>query len=223
VAVDAARAAGELSLRAAAFGFAAYDILPQITRRLAAHDPPVTVVQLEIPDRTAVLDGRADVALGTSLDPPAGITAEPVFTETVVVALPDTHPLATSSRVTLGDLAARPVAMPAAGVAPEWDQMIATAARRAGVTLTAAPVTFRGLATAVGVAVEGRHPALLTSEARRWPLPGVTLRPLEPRMLWTTAMLWPAHRPPSPALHAFVTAGRRLALDNGWLDAPDRQ
>lgn len=57
------------------FGFAVYRLLPLITRELAHRHPGLTVTQAEEPDRDAVLHGRVDVALGTPLELPTGLSA----------------------------------------------------------------------------------------------------------------------------------------------------
>lgn len=210
-AVEAAKRRAGQTLTVGAFGFAAYDIIARIGRDLADADPPVWVIQLEVADRDAVRAGQVDVALGTPLVLPASLEAEDVFVEPGVVALRADHPLAADGGpVSLADLATGPVAMPAPGVALEWDRMIAHAAANAGVTLTAAPATFRNLATAVGVASEGRYPALLTGGARKRPLSDVVLRPIAPPLTWATAIIWSAARS-NPAIEAFLAAGRRLA------------
>lgn len=199
------------SLRVGVFGFAAYRLLPLITRHLATHhDAGLAVTQVEIPDRTAVLHRKVDVALGTPRDLPPTITATTVYLEHVVVALPNGHRRAGQPHVTLLKLSDEPIAGPAAGVAPEWDHLIEQAARAEGAVLRPAPATFGNLATALGVANEHRYPALLTSDVRHWSLPGVQLLDLRPALPWPTAVLVASDRI-DPDVQAFTQAAQAAA------------
>ncbi|MGV8857339.1 LysR family transcriptional regulator [Rhodoglobus sp.] len=122
-AVDAASA--ELSelaglssgtVRIAAFPTASSTLIPPLIRQLRQQHPNLTVnyVEAEPPQALQLLrDGAADVAITFSypedradphLSRDGGHTTVPLFTEPVVLVLPDTHPLAKADSVSLADL-----------------------------------------------------------------------------------------------------------------------
>ncbi len=90
-------------------GSVTYSLLPQLSRGLASDLPGVDFAfrgEMLVPDQvTALRSGQIDVAL---LRPPIadlGLTIEPVRQDRLVVALPEGHPLASSERVRVKQLA----------------------------------------------------------------------------------------------------------------------
>jgi len=105
------------TVRIAAFPTASSTVIPRLIRQLRQQHPNLTVnyVEAEPPQALQLLrDGTADVAItfsypGDRADPhlsrDGAHTTVPLFTEPVVLVLPDSHPLASADRVSLGDLA----------------------------------------------------------------------------------------------------------------------
>ena len=100
---------GEIS-----FGYEAatlYNVFPDIVRLYRERYPNVALFLHEMVTEdqiSAHAEGRIDVGLIHPEFTPEGLEGEIVFREPVVVALPDTHPLAGEARVEVSDLAADP-------------------------------------------------------------------------------------------------------------------
>jgi DNA-binding transcriptional LysR family regulator len=111
VARRAVRAAGLGEIGRVTVGFAgasSYDVLPRLTRAVTSELPGIELV---LRGQTYSAEALARVADGTldlgfvALPVQEGISARVVRIERLVVALPDTHPLARRDRVDLVDLA----------------------------------------------------------------------------------------------------------------------
>jgi len=90
-------------------GSATYSLLPQLSRGLARELPGIDFAfrgEMLVPDQIAALRaGDIDIAL---LRPPVsdlGLVVEPVRHDRLVVALPESHPLASAARVRVKQLA----------------------------------------------------------------------------------------------------------------------
>ena len=105
------------TVRVAAFPTASSTLVPRLLGSMRQRHPGITVgyVEAEPPEAIAMLrDGAVDLAItfaypGDRSDPhrPADVSLEsvPLFTEPVVLALPDRHALADRQQVALADLA----------------------------------------------------------------------------------------------------------------------
>jgi DNA-binding transcriptional LysR family regulator len=105
------------TVRVAAFPTASSTLVPRLLAGMRQRHPGITVgyVEAEPPEAIAMLrDGAVDLAItfaypGDRSDPhrPADVSLEsvPLFTEPVVLALPDRHALAERQQVALADLA----------------------------------------------------------------------------------------------------------------------
>ncbi|HQI67016.1 MAG TPA: LysR family transcriptional regulator [Rhodoglobus sp.] len=105
------------TVRVAAFPTASSTLVPRLLASMRQRHPGITVgyVEAEPPEAIAMLrDGAVDLAItfaypGDRSDPhrPADVSLEsvPLFTEPVVLALPDRHALADRQQVALADLA----------------------------------------------------------------------------------------------------------------------
>jgi DNA-binding transcriptional LysR family regulator len=105
------------TVRVAAFPTASSTLVPRLLASMRQRHPGITVgyVEAEPPEAIAMLrDGAVDLAItfaypGDRADPhrPADASLEsvPLFTEPVVLALPDRHALANRDQVALADLA----------------------------------------------------------------------------------------------------------------------
>jgi len=105
------------TIRLAAFPTASSTLVPRLIRQLRQQHPHLTVnyVEAEPPQALQLLrDGAVDLAITFSypedradphLSRDGGHTTVPLFTEPVVLVLPDSHPLAQAEVVRLADLA----------------------------------------------------------------------------------------------------------------------
>ena len=117
---DAARQArrvqrGEVGRLAVGFvGSAMYSFVPELLREFRDHAPDITL-RLQEGGTSEQLrqleDGRLDVGFVRAPRLPAELTKETVMEEPVMVALPDLHPLAAQTDVTLDDLRGQPLVL----------------------------------------------------------------------------------------------------------------
>ncbi|MGJ9413533.1 LysR substrate-binding domain-containing protein [Aeromicrobium sp. CF4.19] len=104
---------GEIGLVRIAFaGLSTHRIVAQVARVVRSQRPGI---RLELssqnfaqPAMRKLVDGETDIALGRWDVIPPEISAEVVMRDTLVVAVPDTHALAGSRRLSIGDLSAEP-------------------------------------------------------------------------------------------------------------------
>lgn len=113
-------------------------LLAEYTRRTDGR--AVELVRVPAPRRLReVADGTLDAALvrGTAGHP--GLRIEPVWEDTVTVALPARHPLAAAERVALADLRELPVRLPPREANPPLVDLVTGACRAAGFEPRLAP------------------------------------------------------------------------------------
>ncbi|MFI9811936.1 LysR family transcriptional regulator [Saccharothrix variisporea] len=162
--------------------------------------PPVELVLGGRGDQVVALrDGRADVALLPGPFDGADLDAEPLLTETRVVALAAGDPLAGRPELRLADLAGRTLPD---GTPAEEDG--------AGPPARGGP-RARNLAEIFNmVEVGGMVWFPPTSLAQRHPRPGVAYRPVVDLPLFTLSVAWPRNSR-SQAVAAFVRAATEVA------------
>ena len=190
-------------------------ILPNVLGFFRMHLPQIGLSLFEMSSaeqEEALRDGRIDLGM---LDNPPGDAArwlhvEPVYSDPLVVALPDSHPLAARERLVLADLANDPfVLFPRSGSPRLYDDFIASC-RAAGFSprVVQQAAGWHTLAGLVGAGVgTGFVPRSLASAQRQ----GIVYRrvrsltaALEMSAVWKTG-------DKSPVRERFVTALRAVA------------
>jgi DNA-binding transcriptional LysR family regulator len=206
-----AEVTGLLSGRLTVGMVTACTVAPLFDALAAFHDahPGVTVTLLE--DNSATLtehvrSGAVDIALiGAAGSPPAALGALPIISERLVAAAPKTHLLSERLRLTLTDLAGRPlICLPAGtGIRTVFDQATAAAGVRLDVALEAsAPAAVADLAArGLGVAILSQTTA--AAHADRLHIQVID----DVGTLALLALIWKPS--PSPAAAAFLTHCRR--------------
>lgn len=155
------------------------------------------------------------IAIGFNRLVPAepGIAVQTVFREPLVVALPDTHPLAVKARLTLRELDGQPMIVypnvPMHGLAQE----VAHAFRAEGARLLVEQ-EVEDVLTAVALVAGGFGLCVTTQSATSLRLPGVAFRPLDSRHLRELELsaLW-RRDDVSPTLAAFLAVLQAFAED----------
>jgi DNA-binding transcriptional LysR family regulator len=206
-------------LRVGFVSSAAYNVLPEIIRRF--HDAFPDVV-LDLSETTTdvqqaqLMEGDIDLAL-FRLDlvperPPAadGFILETVVREPFIVAMPEAHPLAAASGVTLAHLASEPFIQFPRRLNPGLHDQITRLCESAGFTPRIAQEALL-MQTIVSLVSAGLGIALVPASLENLHRAGVVYRPL----LATDARsemvaMWRQHDP-SPVLAAFVTVMRDVA------------
>ncbi|MCB2018428.1 MAG: LysR family transcriptional regulator [Hydrogenophaga sp.] len=189
------------------FGSGVLDVIPRMLARFHAARPGVKIVlhnMTKIAQLQALHERRLTVGFNRLVPEEAGITVETVLRESLVVAMPDTHPLSVRPSIALRDLDNLPMItypnVPMRGLAQE----IAEAFRGEGVRLKVEQ-DVEDVLTAVALVSSGFGVAITTQSAANLRLPGVVFRPLKSRMLKELELscLYRSGDP-SPVLKAFL-------------------
>lgn len=211
----AVRAAGEGEVGRVSIGFAgasSYDVLPRLTRAVTSDLPGVELVlQGQTYSGQAlneVADGVLDVGF-VAMPVRSGISARIVRLEHLVVALPDSHPLASAESVALADLAAEPFVSFPAGRGSAVRAAADRACFDAGFTPRVAqeiPDSYT-LLTLVGAEV---GVALMVSSAQRIRTDHVVFRPVsDDAPVMPIALAWRGDNP-SRAVRAVLAVAERV-------------
>ena len=202
VIVEDGRLVGRVNLSSIAYG-----PLPRWLGGFRAAQPDV-VVQL----REATLDVQLDAFAAGEIDAgfvlhaegaaPAGLAAWSVLREPLVVALPESHPLAARKALPFDRLAAEPLVIFPRAIAPSLFDAIVGHYRAQGATPAIAQEAIQ-MQTIVNLVSAGIGLAWVPASLMQLQRPGVVYRPLAGAALaCETSLVW---RPPaSPVVQRFV-------------------
>lgn len=207
-----AASAGEVGRVTIGFaGASSYDALPRLTRAVTSELPGV---ELALRGQTYSGEALSRISEGTldlgfvQLPTSGGISSRVVRTEELVIAVPDTHPLAQLSSIDVADLASeRFVSFPAARGSAVRDVTM-QACRNAGFTprITQEAPDAYNLLTLVGAGV---GVAICVSSAQNIHMEHVAFRPLTGDVpIMSIALAWRSDNP-SAALHAVLRVAER--------------
>jgi DNA-binding transcriptional LysR family regulator len=210
VAAEAAAGSGTVLRLGTSHGLG--DRLYRVLDELASTAPDVSVrlVRSRQEDRlAAVRSGDLDAAFVRILESAPGLELVPVWSEPLVVALPERHPLAAHETVRLGQLGELPVRLASPSNNPPFHRMITTALRNAGVEPPAGPpfTTLQDTLAEIGTGSPS-----WTVFYHREELPvvrRVALRPLEGLTVLTSLAVPPGV--PSAQVRALLRACARVA------------
>jgi DNA-binding transcriptional LysR family regulator len=191
-------------LKVGSIGAALNSFTPHFVQRLREGVPGLTfqLTQLDSPLQLAALrTGELDLGIVRSADPATDIAVEDLFPESMVIALPASHPLCGTDVVTAADLRTEPFILWPRTASPLFrDQFVAYCAAagfRPRIVMEGADIeTQLGLVSAeIGISPQ---PASFASLRRR----GVHFRPLSDAPESIVQLAWPASSPPRhlPAL-----------------------
>lgn len=199
LAVEEAVAGQSGMLTIGAISTAMFDVLPGLIDRLKQQYPHLTVSVREIDSVEAVpaLEaGDIDLAFAR-LDGDLGpaIQSLPLQEDRLMVALPNDHPLATRTRISLSSLASEPLVMFSRKVSPVYfDNLIATC--RASGFSPRVLHEVRSVASQIAFVSCGQGIALVPASLKKLAPDNVVLRSLTQKLnVVTTAMAWNTERP----------------------------
>ena len=156
-----------------------------------------------------VADGTLDAALVRGVTEHPGLRLEPVWTDAIVVALPAAHPLAAARPLTLAQLHALPVRLPARDENPPLFDLVTSACRAAGFE----PRHHSALNEQDMLAAIAAGPPAWTvyyaAQADTLIAPGIAFRESQPPLHMPTLLAMPTSS--SRALDALLTACRKAA------------
>ena len=194
-------------------GTAMYDVLPGALRGFRRRFPQVELALEEMPTALQLKALRErKIQLGF-LRPPvedAGLEVEEIVQESLMVALPDQHPLATQPQISLADLAEEPFVVGGRDGEPALFDCYERLTRQAGFTPKVAHQVVH-LQTQLGLVAAGLAICLVPSGVSYLRRPGVTCRPIwSPQVAFAKAAVWPKGDCP-PSVQGFLTALRQSA------------
>ncbi len=172
---DVASASDQISggVRLGVIGTTGRWLVPLLFRAVGEAHPRIDMVVVDATTTSLLpqlVQGRLDLAVvALPLDDP-DVEAERLFDEDRILVVPDGHPWSDVERVTLSELAERPLLLEPPGTA--FRDALDVDAARAGVTLTV-QAEVDGMRLLATLAFEGFGPALLPATAAP---PGLTAR-----------------------------------------------
>ena len=193
------------------FGSGVLDVIPRILARFHAARPQVKIAlhnMTKTEQLQALRERRITVGFNRLVPDEPGIEVRPVLREPLVVALPDTHTLATRTSLTIPDLDGQPMIVypnvPMHGLAQE----VADAFKAEGARLVVEQ-EVEDVLTAVALVASGFGLAVTTQSATNLRLPGLAFRPLRSPHLKDLELscLW-RQGDASPILAAFLEVVR---------------
>ncbi|MER9430833.1 LysR family transcriptional regulator [Mesorhizobium sp. M0482] len=216
-AVELARKADRGETGHLAVGFidaAIYSVVPSVVQRFTKRYPEVelSLTDLRIPNQVrAVAERQLDIGF---VHPPVvheALRVESILVEPLIVALPETHRLASEAEVALADLASEALIQFPRSINPSLYDEIVGLCRSSGfsprIVREATPKqTIIGLVS-VGLGVS-LLPACLQNLRRH----GVVYRPIQGRTLSIDTSIIYRHEQPSPVLKAFLDIVRETTL-----------
>jgi len=207
-------ARGEVGKLSVGFvGSAMYATLPEILRAFREEHPDVELQLRPFPtgpQLEALRDGRVDVGF---LRPPvgsSGLEIETIQRETIVVALPGSHPLAHSQNVGITQLQNETFVLLARRESPGvYDSLALTLSELAG--NPRAVQEADDMQTLIGLVAAGIGVALVPISVTLLHRPGVVYRPLSGRAPTVELALAWRSGPVSPVVSAFLAVARASA------------
>jgi DNA-binding transcriptional LysR family regulator len=219
---DAARLArqvqrGEVGRLAIGFvGSAMYSVVPEVLRAFRAQREEVGLRLRELTSSAALAQiesGRIDVAFVRPDSPHDGIAMETILRESVVAALPESHPLAARDRLALRDLQGEPLVMLGRTGAPGVRDRLEDAIARFGGEDQLVQEASE-MQTVIGLVAGGVGLSLVPDSVQSLAREGVVYRPLTDGPTIELALAWRTDDH-SPVLQAFREVVREHRLPPG--------
>ncbi|BES73167.1 LysR family transcriptional regulator [Marinobacter nanhaiticus D15-8W] len=207
-AVKSARAAaeGERGELTVAFTmYAAWNVLPEMVARFSDSFPEVALSLNETLPRDlhdALIQGVADVGISFPLRFDHTLRYHPLFQEPLCAVLPQTHRLANSAVVSVGELAADGFITFPSATAPALHEAVMACCRKYDFEPTI-KVEAHLQQTIVNLVAKGLGVALVPDSMRRMQLEGAAFLPLEDSPLVEQGVYWNENNP-NPCLMRFI-------------------
>ncbi|MER8546644.1 LysR family transcriptional regulator [Mesorhizobium sp. M0601] len=208
-AVELARKADRGETGHLAVGFidaAIYSVVPSVVQRFTKRYPEVelSLTDLRIPNQVrAVAERQLDIGF---VHPPVvhnALKVESILVEPLIVALPETHRLASEAEVALADLASEALIQFPRSINPSLYDEIVGLCRSSGfsprIVREATPKQ-----TIIGLVSVGLGVSLLPACLQNLRRSGVVYRPIQGRTLSIDTSIIYRHEQPSPVLKAFL-------------------
>jgi DNA-binding transcriptional LysR family regulator len=205
-------------------GSAMYSMVPDVLRAFRSRRPAVDLRLREL-TTAAQLDqlesGRIDVAFVRPSAPRDGIAVERVLREDIVVALPESSPLAGRDEIELADLRGEPLVLLNRSGSPGMRAALEAATQRFGGEAQLVQEAAE-IQTVIGLVAGGVGFSLVPDSVRSLARRGVAYRRLADGPSIELALAWRAHDS-APVLAAFREVVRELAPEGGANAGPRRE
>jgi DNA-binding transcriptional LysR family regulator len=192
---------------------AMFDVLPEIIERVKKDHPGITVSLKEADTASAIAaleSGDMDVAFVRLNGSYGAVTAVPLITDRLAVALPSGHKLAGHKSIKLADVSEENFVLFPRSISPAYFDDVVIACRGAG-------FSPRILHEAMSVASQlafvacGQGVAIVPSALKHMNTTGVSIKPLRDAVdVVTIAVAWNKHRP-NPSVDALVKIAQSWA------------
>ncbi|MBW4474283.1 MAG: LysR family transcriptional regulator [Stenomitos rutilans HA7619-LM2] len=197
-----------------AIGFvssAMYTLLPEIVRVFRAQFPAVELRLQELTTAQqiqALHDKQVDVGIVRSAIVEPGLSGSCFLPESLVLALPETHPLSAQTEVSLSTLADESFILFPAKLGPVFYEQIITMCQQAGFRPKVAQEAVQ-METIVGLVAAGLGIAIVPASLQNFHRSGVIYRPLQEQIPNTGLYLTWRQHDSSPVISAFLDLARQ--------------
>ena len=167
------------------FGSGVLDVIPRLLARFHAARPEVRIVlhnQTKAEQIQALRERRIAVGFNRMVPPEDDLVVETVLRERLVVALPESHPLARRGRLVLADLDDQPMILYPNLPLPGLAQRVRQAFQREGLRLRIEQ-EVEDVLTSVALVAGGFGLCVTVESSTSLRLPGVAWRPLDNEVL----------------------------------------
>ncbi|PSN12555.1 LysR family transcriptional regulator [filamentous cyanobacterium CCT1] len=203
---------GEVGQLAISFvGTAMFTLLPEIFRVFREQFPSVELRLHELTTAQqiqALYDKQVDIGIVRSAINEPGLSVECFLPESLVLALPETHPLSAQTQVALSSLANESFILFPATMGPVFYEQIIGSCQQAGFRPKVAQEAVQ-MQTIVGLVAAGLGIAIVPASLQNFPRSGVIYRPLKEEISNTGLYLTWRQHDSSPVVRAFLNLARR--------------
>ena len=228
-AIDLAKRAsrGEVGSLTVGIGSAmANSLLPDILKLFRDRFPNVNLVLRELTTDQQIQELRAhrlDVGfenLPNSYDQDADLCFQPLMQESVVIALPEAHPLAAQAEISLQELADEPFVLPSPQNLPFYTQTIRLCTEAGFVPKVAQEATW--MITVLGLVAGGVGVSILSGNVQNLQRKGVVYRTIKGKSLTRQIASVCRSVDSSAVLHEFLQVTQEASRQNqvNYIDRP---
>ncbi|MBD2212970.1 LysR family transcriptional regulator [Calothrix sp. FACHB-156] len=192
----------------------ANSLLPDMLRIFRDRFPDVKLVLRELTAAQQIQElhnRRLDIAfdrLLNSYQQNTGLCYLPIGRESLVIALPKTHPLASQSKIPLQDLANEPFVLPSTELVPSYTEIIHLCQQAGFFPNVVQEATW--MITVLSLVAGGVGVALLPSNVQNLQRKGVVYKPIQGANLTREIVVLWREEDTSPVLHEFLKVIQEL-------------
>ena len=188
-----------------------YTLLPEILKVFREQFPAVELQLHELTRQEqiqALHHKQVDIGIVRSAISEPGLSVECLLPESLVLALPETHPLSDQTKVTLSTLASESFILFPAKMGPVFYEQIIHLCQQAGFRPRVAQEAVQ-MQTIIGLVAAGLGIAIVPASLQNFHRSGVIYRPLQEQIPDTGLYLTWRQHDSSPVINAFLSLARK--------------